>query len=180
MPQGIGTQKACLGEVVSFSPPQPLATLPDVELAAFSCGEPSLDSWLKNRARASDGKSARTYVICGEEKVIAYYCLSAGCIRRELAPKRISRNMPDPIPVIVLGRLAVDREFQGRGISSSLMRHCLLQTISASDLIGARALVVNPLNHLVVKYYLDLGFLGIDPTNDTLYMPIETIRRAFG
>ncbi|HZD48087.1 MAG TPA: GNAT family N-acetyltransferase, partial [Silvibacterium sp.] len=113
-----------MGEVSALLPPEPLADQHDFE--AFRSGEASLDDWLKRRARANQVSGAsRTYVVCEAEEgkgVIAYYALASGVVTVESAPGRFRRNMPNPIPVAVLARLAVDREWQGRGIGRGLFR----------------------------------------------------------
>ena len=98
-----------------LSPPEPLADQHDI--GDFRSGEASLDDWLKRRARANQVSGAsRTYVICEERRVIGYYALASGVVTVGTAPGRFRRNMPDPIPVAVLARLAVDRDWQGRAI----------------------------------------------------------------
>ena len=104
-----------------FLPPEPLTEAHD--LGDFSCGEASLDDWLKRRARANQASGAsRTYVVCEDNRVVGYYALASGVVLVENAPGRFRRNMPNPIPVAVLARLAVDRECQGQGIGRALFR----------------------------------------------------------
>ena len=99
---------------MSLSPPLPLADHHQVE--DFTSGETSLDDWLKRRAHANQASGAfRTYVACDDAKVMGYYALASGALTVEAAPGKFRRNMPDPIPVVVLARLAVDRSHQGRG-----------------------------------------------------------------
>ena len=94
----------------SLSAPIRLSSQHDLE--PFDCGNPSLNDWLKRQAIKNElGGSSRTYVVCSERAVVGYYSLAAGAIIRDAAPKTIQRNTPDPIPVMVLGRLAVDAQF---------------------------------------------------------------------
>lgn len=164
-----------MGELGALTKPRPLKELPDLPLAGFACGEPSLNAWLIERARRSDGRSARTYVVLGDGRIAAYYCLSAGCVARRNLPSRLGRNMPDPVPVIVLGRLAVDVGFKNRGLGTALLRHALVQTVSAAEIIGCRALIVHALNDAVAAWYARLGFAPMPEATGTLYLPVETI-----
>ncbi|MEZ4557406.1 MAG: GNAT family N-acetyltransferase [Caldilineaceae bacterium] len=110
------------------------------DLMPFSCGEAELDDWLKRRARANQSSGAsRTYVLAAQDRVIAYYALAGGAVIAREAPGRVRRNMPDPIPVIVLGRLAVDRAWQGQGLGTAMLRDAVLRTLQAAEIIGVRA-----------------------------------------
>src|SRR5260370_27482872 len=104
-----------MGQVAGVLPPEPLAD--HHNFGDFRSGEASLDDWLRRRARANQVSGAtRTYVVCEDKRVIAYYALASGVVTAESAPGRFRRNMPNPIPVAVLARLAVHRDWQGRGI----------------------------------------------------------------
>jgi predicted N-acetyltransferase YhbS len=93
------------------------------DLQLFDSAHDSLDEWLRRRARANQVSGAsRTYVVCEAERVVGYYCLSSGALAVVDAPGPIRRNMPDPIPLSVLGRLAIDRNWQGKGIGAALLR----------------------------------------------------------
>src|SRR5262245_51303650 len=97
--------------IAGLTAPVPLSPTHDVD--SFDCDVPSLDTWLKRQALKNEASGAsRTYVVCVGNAVVGYYCLAAGAIDRDEAPKPMRRNMPDPIPVMVLGRLAVDRNIQ--------------------------------------------------------------------
>src|SRR5579872_5963392 len=94
-----------------LTPSVPIAAIHDV--SSFDCGVPILNDWLNKRALANDRSGAsRTYVLCRDSQVIGYYCLATGAVDHNVSPSQLRRNMPDPIPVVVLGRLAVDRRFQ--------------------------------------------------------------------
>lgn len=146
----------------------------------FSCGESSLDEWLKRRARKGDRQdSARTFVVCdGGTRVVGYYSLSNGSITRDTAPRKLQRNMPDPLPVLVLGRLAVDHEYQGAGIGQALLRDAMLRALRVSREVGFVAILVHALTDEVKEYYLRRGFLESPIEPLTLCLPLETIRRA--
>jgi GNAT superfamily N-acetyltransferase len=111
----------------------------DHDLGPFDSGTPALDDWLKRRALANErAGGSRTYVVCEGKRVIGYYALATGAVAQVSAPGRVRRNMPDPVPVMVLGRLAVDRAYHGRGIGQGLLRDAILRTIQAADIAGIR------------------------------------------
>lgn len=125
----------------------------------FTSGEASLDDWLRRRARANQVSGAtRTYVVCGERRIIAYYALACGVAAVHSAPGRFRRNMPDPIPVAVLARLAVDRTWQRKGIGRTLFRDAALRVAQAADVIGIRGIVVHAISQEAKNFYVALGF----------------------
>ncbi|MDD4912063.1 MAG: GNAT family N-acetyltransferase [Sideroxydans sp.] len=138
--------------------PQPLAQLHD--LTAFDCGEPILNDWLKRRAFANQVTGAsRTFVLVGDRnQVLGYYALAAGAIAHADAVGSVRRNMPDPIPVMVLGRLAIDLSCQGQKLGTALLRDAFLRTTSISENVGIRALLVHALNEKAKQFYLERGF----------------------
>lgn len=166
-----------MGEVGALVPPQPLSDRHD--LAAFSCGEPSLDDWLRRRARANQVSGAsRTYVLCEGPKVVAYYALASGVIAVENAPGRFRRNMPNPIPVAVLARLAVDRSRQGQGIGRALFRDAASRVAQAAEVIGIRGILVHAISEEAKNFYIALGF---DPSPNepmTLMVTLADVRAA--
>jgi GNAT superfamily N-acetyltransferase len=137
--------------------PEPLVDIH--ELNDFFSGVPSLDDWLKRRARLNQVSGAsRTYVIAEGPKVVAYYALASGAIATADSIGRFRRNMPEPIPIVVLGRLAVDRSQQGRGIGRALFRDCALRVVQAADTIGIRGIVVHAISDQAKAFYQALGF----------------------
>src|SRR5262249_15272953 len=129
-------------------------------LAEFDCGVPLLDAWLTQRALDNEASGAsRTYVVCSGGKVAGYYCLAAGSIEPAMAPGRVRRNMPSPIPAIVLARLAVDRRYQGRGVGAGLLQDAIRRTLSAAEIAGIRAVVVHAIDETAARFYLRHGFL---------------------
>lgn len=132
----------------------------------FSCGTESLDNWLKRRALKNQIHGAsRTYVVCDEDRVVAYYALASGALATHEATGRLRRNMPDPIPVVVLGRLAVDRSLHGKGFGRALVRDAGLRVMQAADAIGIRGLIVQALSDDAKRFYEQVGFepSPIDP-----------------
>jgi GNAT superfamily N-acetyltransferase len=140
--------------------PAPLAAEHDT--SQFVCSHDSLSSWLNKRALANAASGAsRTYVVCAPERqVVGYYALSAGSIAAASATGSLRRNMPDPLPVIVLGRLAVHTDWSGRGIGSGLLKDAVLRAIEASALIGVRALLCHAINEPAMGFYLSHGFVS--------------------
>lgn len=131
------------------------------ELTEFNSGSEVLDSWLKQKALSNDRQGAsRTYVICVENRVIGFYCLANGAIARNTAPSKVKRNMPDPIPMMLLGRLAVDQEWQGQGIGKALLKDAILRTMTAADIAGIRGLMVHALNLKAKIFYEQFGFMS--------------------
>lgn len=140
-----------------LSRPEPLSDAH--ELAEFSSGVASLDDWLRRRARANQISGAsRTYVVAEGDKVLGYYALASGGIAVTHSVGRIRRDMPDPIPVVVLGRLAVDRSRQGRGLGRALFRDCALRVAHAADTIGIRGIVVHAISEEAKAFYTAVGF----------------------
>lgn len=137
--------------------PEPLADVH--ELNDFFSGVASLDDWLKRRARANQVSGAsRTYVVADRRRVVGYYALASGAITVESSVGRFRRNMPDPIPVAILGRLAVDRSQQRRGLGRALFRDCALRVVHAADTIGIRGIVVHAISEQARAFYAALGF----------------------
>ncbi len=138
----------------------------DHDLSAFECGEPALDDWLRRRAlRNQESGASRTYLVCAGKQVAGYYALAVGAVAHADAPSRVRRNMPDPVPVMVIGRLAVHQKVQGRGIGPSLLRDAVLRTLQASEIAGIRAILVHAISEQARKFYVECGFAAspVDP-----------------
>jgi GNAT superfamily N-acetyltransferase len=166
-----------MGEVSRLATPEPLAAHHDFE--GFRSGEASLDDWLRRRARANQVSGAsRTYVVCDDSRVIGYYALASGMIAVQQAPGRFRRNMPTPIPVAVLARLAVDLDWHGQGIGRALFRDAAGRVAQAADAIGIRGIVVHAVSEQAKSFYLALGFdpSPIEPM--TLMVTLADIRAA--
>jgi GNAT superfamily N-acetyltransferase len=142
---------------VTPSAPAPLADHHGLE--TFASGNPALDDWLRRRARPNQVSGAsRTFVIAVEHAVVGYYALASGAVISEVAPGRFRRNMPEPIPVAVLARLAVDRGYQGQGLGRALFRDSALRVTQAAHAIGIRGMVVHAVSEDAKRLYLGLGF----------------------
>lgn len=140
-----------------IGPPEKLSAGHD--FSAFDSGEPALDDWLRRRAERNEASGAsRTYVVCVGRKVVGYYTLAAGAVVHAEAPGRIRRNAPDPVPVMVLGRLAVDRSFHGKGVGTGLLRDAVVRIMQASEIAGMRAILVHAISETAKRFYEKYGF----------------------
>ncbi len=125
----------------------------------FDCGVASLNDWLKRRAVANQNNSAsRTYVVTDGQKVIAYYCLSSGALALSHTPSPIKRNMPDPVPVAILGRLGVDTAWKGQGLGAALLQDAVFRTMQAAEIVGIRGIVVHAISEQARQFYEHYGF----------------------
>lgn len=167
-----------MGEISGApSPPELLADHHDI--VHFSSGQASLDDWLNRRARANQVSGAtRTYVVCEGQRVMGYYALASGVVTVESATGRFRRNMPNPIPVVVLARLAVDRNWQGRGIGRALFRDAALRVAHAADAIGIRGIVVHAISEEAKQFYLALGFDASPREPMMLMVTLSDVRAA--
>ena len=139
-------------------PPEPLTAAHRVD--DFECGEAELDDWLKRRALANQVNGAsRTFVVTDQDgRVCAYYAMAAGAISHQLATTRVRRNMPDPVPVMVLARLAVDRGLQGQQLGAALLQDAVNRAVVVAQNAGVRALLVHALHERAKQFYEHYGF----------------------
>ena len=155
-----------------LSSPVPLST--DHRLIDFDCAVDSLNEWLIRRALKNEHNGgSRTYVVCDGNQVVGYYAIAAGSIARSNASGKIKRNMPDPIPALVLGRLAVDCRCQGTGIGQGLLKDALARSMNVSEQVGARVLIVHALNENAEAFYRKHGFAGCPQIPNTLLLPLN-------
>lgn len=161
--------------VVDLSPPTPIGLGHD--LSNFDSGEPSLDEWLKKRALKNHASGAsRCFVLCAGAAVVGYYSLSAGAINHEAAPKTMRRNMPDPLPLLLLGRLAIDRRYHNQGLGSALLRDAMMRAVAVANDAGVIAIMVHALSPEAKQFYLSRGFVPSPLQPMTLIMTLETVR----
>ena len=148
----------------AIRPPEKLSSTHN--LLDFDSGEPVLDDWLRRRAFHNEASGAsRTYVICLRKTVVGYYALAVGAVAHAEVAGWVRRNMPDPLPVMVLGRLAVDKSFQRRGIGKGLLRDAVLRTVQAAEIAGIRAILVHAISEPAKRFYEGCGFIAspMDP-----------------
>jgi predicted N-acetyltransferase YhbS len=149
------------------------------QLSQFLSGSAVLDEWLTKRALQNQQSGAsRTLVICEQDEVIGYYALASGAVATTLATGRFKRNMPDPVPVIVLARLAVSQTHQGKGLGRALFRDAALRVLGAAELIGVRGMLVHAISADAKAFYEALGLQSsaIDPM--TLMVTMADLRMA--
>ena len=156
----------------------PPAVLTDShELSEFDCSNDALNDWLIKRALKNQSSGAsRTFVICLSDRVVGYYALASGSVERINSPKPVARNMPEPIPVMVLGRLAIDTRMQGQGLGSALLKDALLRTLSVSREVGIRAMLVHAISEDARCFYLNYGFMVSPVDRMTLMLPVRHIQ----
>jgi len=148
----------------------------DHDIADFDSGEPSLDEWLKDRALKNNARGgSRTFVVAADKRVVGYYCLSSSAVARAGAPKKLRHDMPDPLPAILLGRLAVDRQYQNRGLGKALLRDALLRTERVSRQAGVALIFVHALHERARQFYLSSGFVEAPMQPMTLMMTMGTV-----
>ena len=160
-----------------ISPPVPLG--PEHDCTAFDCGEPLLDDWLKKHAMSNQRSGAsRTFVVADADgRVAGYYALAAGAVDHGEATGAIRRNMPDPIPVMVLGRLAIDRRSQGRKLGAALLKDAVLRCLAVAENAGVRALLVHALNDAAKAFYQRYGFVESPANPMTLMLRLPVPNR---
>ncbi|UYM15871.1 GNAT family N-acetyltransferase [Endozoicomonas euniceicola] len=152
----------------------------DHKIDDFDCGHDVLTEWLKKTALKNQSANAsRTFVVCKGDRVVGYYALSSGSIERMQTPKSLARNMPDPIPVTVLGRLGIDQEHQGVRIGSGLLKDAMMRTLVVSQHVGVKAMLVHAISGEARQFYFQYGFKG-SPFNPVILMlPIKHIVGLF-
>ena len=144
------------------------------ELDLFQCGNTTLDEWLRRRARANQVSGAsRTYVVADAMRVVGYYCLASGALDQTEAPSAIRRNMPDPIPMAVLGRLAIDSNWQAKGIGVALLQDAVARTAQAAAIMGIRGILVHAISNEAKAFYERYGFRASPNNPMTLVMSLK-------
>lgn len=158
-------------------PPEPLTA--DHSLERFASGVVSLDDWLRRRALLNQASGAsRTFVVCDADEVVAFYALAASAVATDATPGRFRRNMPDPIPVVVLARLAIARTHQGRGLGRALFQDAAHRVLQAAHTIGIRGLLVHAISQEAKAFYVRLGLVPspLDPM--TLMTTVADLKAA--
>ena len=158
-----------------ISAPAPLSS--DHETTRFNCGNDTLNDWLIKRAlKNQDSGASRTFVINSNGRVIGYYALASGSVERLAAPGSIARNMPEPVPVVVLGRLAVDVDFHGHRLGAALLKDAMLRTLAVSHEVGIRAMLVHAISDEAEQFYRRYGFQESPIDAITLMLSIQHLK----
>jgi GNAT superfamily N-acetyltransferase len=160
-----------------LSAPSLLADAHDLD--SFDSGNGALDRWLRRRARANQVSGAsRTYVVTEDQRVVGYYCLSSGALALAEATGSLRRNMPDPIPMAVLGRLAVDANWQGRGIGVALLQDAVVRVAQAAMIVGIRGVLVHAISGEAKAFYERYGFTASPANPMTLVLSLKGMTAA--
>lgn len=167
----------------SLLAPQPLG--PPHDVSRFANGvHVSLDQWLRERARSSEGLSARTYVVCAApepDRVVGYFSISAAVEERSALPSaKLRRGLPAQVPLLLIGRLAVDASWRGRGLGSALLADALRRCLAASEIAGVRAIVAHAIDDTAIEFYQRHGFIHCPLGERVMLMAIETVRSLVG
>lgn len=160
----------------TLMPPAPI--LPEHDLSQFDCGKIPLNDWLRRFALKNEGRASRCFVTCSSKTVVGFYCLSAGSVEHAEVPVAMKRNMPPIVPVLVLGRMAVDKQYQGHGIGAGLLKDAMKRAVGVANEIGAAALLVHAIDREVIPFYVQYGFQAFPEGSLTLFLPIRTITAA--
>jgi GNAT superfamily N-acetyltransferase len=162
---------------VSFSRPEPLGV--EHQLEGFDCGKPALDDWLLRHARQAQGSgSAKTFVVADDARVAGYFSLTVGQVDTLDAPERIRKGMGQyPVPVVILARLAVSRQDQGRGMGFGLLQDAIRRTMLIAEQAGIRAMLTHPIDEEAAKFYTRFGFIASPLREQQLLLLLKDARR---
>jgi GNAT superfamily N-acetyltransferase len=159
---------------------EPLA--PHHDRASFACGEPALDAYLQRQASQDVRRRvARVFIGPGDtpERIAGYYSLSAASFRRDDLPPEDARRLPHyPVPAAILGRLAVDRRWQGRGLGEFLLIDAVRRVLRASAALAVHAVVVEAKSEPAGRFYRRYGFRDFPATPHRVFLPLETFVKA--
>ena len=148
------------------------------KLEGFTCGKPSLDLWLQNFSRSNQLRGfTRTFVVCDDDKVVGYYGLAPTVIEPNAVPRRIRTGRPpDPIPCLLIGQLAVDSRYKGKGIGSALVKDAFLRCVAGADIVGGRAIIVRAIDEEAEQFWQSWGFIPSRDNSSILIRSLEDIR----
>jgi len=164
---------------VTLRPPAPLAA--QHRLEGFDCGKPALNDWLVRHARQAQGSgSAKTFVVAeDDDRVAGYFSLTVGQVDTLDAPERIRRGMGRyPVPVVILARLAVSREYQGRGIGVGMLQDAVRRTLAIAEQAGVRAMLVHPIDEDAARFYTRFGFIASPLREQQLLMVLKDAKKV--
>jgi GNAT superfamily N-acetyltransferase len=169
-----------MGNVTPIASARPVLSAPapitqQHDLSQFDCGKAPLNDWLRQRAQKNEGRASRTFVTCEGQVVVGFYTLATGSVKHHEAPKALGRNMPPIIPVLVLGRMAIDSRYQGKKLGAHLLKDALKRALTVSRDVGARAVLVHAIDQEVVPFYAAYGFKPFPEGDLTLFLSISDI-----
>ncbi len=160
-----------------FTRPSPISR--EFDTSKFFSKHECLNDWLKERALKSEAKTARTYVVCTGNVVVGYYSLATGSVTRASLPSaKLRRNSPDPVPVAIIGRLAVDTHYERKGIGGGMLRDGLQRIAQMSFQVGCRAVLVHAIDNDAASFFSRYGFVEFPNGSKTMFLPIETVISA--
>lgn len=147
------------------------------QIDAFDCGDDALDAWLLRKAARNQAEgSSRTWVVTEGRRVVAYYASSTAVVLRADASRRAGRNQPDPLPALLLGRMAVDRGWQGQGLGAALLKHFLLKALEVAEVTGVRLVLVHAKDDRAAALYRHHGFEPSPVDDLTLMLLLKDLR----
>jgi GNAT superfamily N-acetyltransferase len=165
--------------VGKITPPERLTAAH--ELQEFTSRAPELDDWLRRRALSNESSGAcRTYVVTDGQRVVGFYCLATGAVAHAGATGKVRRNMPDPVPVVIVGRMAVDERYESQGIGRGLIKEAVIRTLGAAEIVGVRAILIHVNSENAYRFYKDkcgLSESRLDPM--TLMITLPDAPRGF-
>ncbi|WP_414576882.1 GNAT family N-acetyltransferase [Anabaena sp. CCY 9402-a] len=156
----------------------PQLITPEHNVLDFNSKSEALNQWLKEKALKNEGVTARTYVVTIENQVIGYYCLATSSVAHIIATSKAKRNAPDPIPCMLIGRLAVDIKWEGQGIGSGLLRDAIFRILKLTQIVGIRCILVHAKDEEAKKFYLKHRFQASPIEPLTLMITIKDIRAS--
>lgn len=171
----MGARLCCKALIVALSLPEPISE--EHDLSRFCCGKPALDQWLKTRSLSNARKGFTSVVVVHDDgRVVGYYGLAPTAVASSALPRSIRTGQPpEPVPCLLLGHLATDLEYSGRGIGTGLLKHAYRRCVQAADLIGGRALVVNAIDDEAAKFWLRQEFVPSKENPLILFQSMERI-----
>ncbi|MEQ1496705.1 MAG: GNAT family N-acetyltransferase [Novosphingobium sp.] len=166
-------------EIAGLSAPVPLTA--DHDLTQFDCGDAALNDWLRHRALKNESRFSRSYVVCQGARVAGFYCIAAGSVERAATPGKLRRNAPEAVPVSIIGRLAVDQAFAGKGLGADLLSDALRRIATAAQTIGIAAVLVQAKDDAAKAFYLRCAeFIAFPEDSRTLFLPVDAVVAGLG
>lgn len=167
-----------IGEGPQFGAPMPIGAI-RFDATGFDSGHPSLDEWIRIVAGRAEGRTARTYVVVAADGLLAgYYCLATGSVARTDAPRKLRKDAPDPLPVAIIGRLAVSQRFARRGVGGGMLQDAFRRIIQINETVGFVSIVAHAIDTEASGFYRRFGFEGFPDGTRTMFLALSTLRSA--